>query len=49
MEVIILCEVGKAINPVYVSRVSRYINYDLTVGCWAVYFVLPAKAPVSAS
>ena len=36
-------EVGKTINPAWVTRVWQFATYDLTAGSWTVFFELPAK------
>ena len=36
-------EVGKTINPAWVTRVWHFATYDLTAGSWTVFFELPAK------
>ena len=43
MELMNACEVGKTIHPVCVAQVSKYVTYDLTAGCWTVFFELPTK------
>ena len=37
------CDVGKTINPVCVTRVSRYVTYDLLAGPWQVFLELKTK------